>query len=269
MAAAALAACAGGRVFAQDTAADVTLGGEVVMRLRSSAGGLTPQQRVGAIEERLTRLLAIPDITPADVVIYTPAGKPPVLYALGRRLIEVDDQTAASAGSPGESLKLATGWAKKLQQLLPRVNYRRPNEPEPTVPENPPLTITSDFSEVGGSTGQIYLRDKLVAVLRGPQPGGFTAAEYADILGPRLNVVAHRLGDGAADSVKVVDLSGYPIFGPSLILMGDRPMIVVESTEADAAKAPSSVVLANSWAKNLRTVLTMNPPSAAAAAPPP
>ena len=257
MAAAALAFVACGRVYAQDTPADVTLGGEVVMRLRSSAGGMTAQQRVGAIEERLTRLLAIPGITPADVVVYTPAGKPPVVYAVGRRLIEVDKQTAASAGSPGEELKLATGWAKKLQQILPRVNWRPNNAPETVVAANPPLTITDDFSQVGGATGQVYLRDKLVATLRGPQPGNFTAAEYADVLGARLNVIAHRLGDGAADSIKTVDLSWFPIEGPSLVLMGDRPVMIVEATEADAAKMASPDLLAQSWAKNLRTILTV------------
>ncbi|MEO7719322.1 MAG: hypothetical protein ABIY70_24235 [Capsulimonas sp.] len=260
MAAAALAAVAVGRVYAQDTPADVTLGGEVVMRLRSSVGGMTPQQRVGAIEERLTRLLAIPGITPADVVVYTPAGKPPVVYAVGRRLIEVDKQTAISAGSSGEPLKLATGWAKKLQQLLPRVNWRPNNAPEPTVSENPPLTVTDDFFQVGGATGQVYLRDKLVATLRGPQPGGFTAAEYADVLGARLNIISHRLGAGAVDSVKTIDLSAYPVNGPSLVLMGERPVLIVEPTEAEAAQMASTDLLAQSWAKNLRKVLTVEGP---------
>lgn len=265
MAATALAVIAGGPVRAQDTPADVTLGGEMVMRLRSSAGGLTPQQRVDAIEERLTRLVAIPDITPADVVVYTPSGGSPVVYAVGRRLIEVDKQTAAAAGSPGEQLKLAKGWAKKLQQLLPRVDYRRPNEPEPTVPANPPLTVTADFTKVGGAVGQVMLRDKLVATLRGPQPAGFTAAEYADVLGSRLNIVAHRAGDAAADSVKVADLSWFPVAGPCLVLIGDRPMLIVEPSEAEAAKIAAPSLLAQSWAKNLRRVLT--PGTATSASP--
>src|SRR5579884_4291589 len=38
----------------------VSIGGQVVMRLRATAGGMDTAQRVGAIESRLTHIVAVP-----------------------------------------------------------------------------------------------------------------------------------------------------------------------------------------------------------------
>ena len=44
--------------------ADLNLGGYPVLRLHGSAGGLSPEQRIDVIMERLTPLLGVPNIQP-------------------------------------------------------------------------------------------------------------------------------------------------------------------------------------------------------------
>ena len=246
---------------ADASAADVTLGGQVVLRLRAPAGGMSPQQRVDVITSRLTGLLAHPKITPADVVVYTPTGQAPVIYALGHRLITVDAATVQAAGG-GKPLVVATQWAKRLQQVLPRVNYRPSNAPEPTIPANPPLTVTADFAKVGGAVGEVTLRNKVVIRLRGPQTGGMTAAERADTITTRLAQAAGKIGADATDPVQVVAPNDAPPNGPAQVVVGGTPILSVEPAEAKAAGLTAPQQLATAWAKNIRAALGQPAPAA-------
>lgn len=258
-----LIAATAGAAWAQDpaTSADVTLGGQVVLRLRAAAGGLTPQQRVDVITSRLSGLLSHPKITPADVVVFTPQGQAPVIYALGHRLITVDAATVQAAGG-GKPLVVASQWAKRLQQILPRVNYRPSNAPEPNIPANPPLTVTADFAKVGGAVGEVTLRNKVVIRLRGPQPGGMTAAERADTITARLSQVAGKIGADATEPVKV----NAQTDGAAQIAVADTPILNVEPAEAKAAGMGAPPQLAAAWAKNIRAALGLPAPAAPTAA---
>jgi len=238
------------------TFADLSLGGYSVLRLRGAAGGLSPDDRISVIMGRLTPLLGIPAIHPSDVVVFLPSqtsrvNRSPVIYALGRKLITVDPATVKAAGG-GDPLKVATRWAKRLQQVLPRVNWRPPNAPDPKVPNNPPLMITSDFAAVGGQTGLVQLRGKTILKIRGPQQGGLTAAERADLLTPRLSLLADRPEASAPDAVKVTNL---PDGSASLALAGTT-LVTVTAADAHAAGFAKPMQLASAWAKNLRAVLT-------------
>lgn len=248
--------------------AKLTLGGQVVLRLRAAAGGMTPQQRVDVINSRLSGLLSHPKITPADVVVYTPPGKAPVIYALGHRLITVDAATVQAAGG-GKALTIATQWAKNLQQILPRVNYRPSNVPEPTIPADPPLTVTADFAQVGGAVGAVTLRNKVVIRLRGPQPGGMTAAERADIITARLARAATKTGADAANPVQVVQAPDAQTDDAAAIVVGDTTVLTVEPSEATAAHMTAPEQLATVWAKNIRTALGLSAPTAPANPTPP
>lgn len=262
---------------AADSAA-LTLGGEVVLRLHGGVGGYTAQQRIDVILGRLTPILGVPNIQPGDVVVYTPSAqskgnRAPVVYALGHRLITVDPATAKDAGG-GTPRAMAVKLAKHLQQLLPRINWRPSNAPEPNVPANPPLLVTSDFAKVGGAIGTVVLRGKPVIRLRGPQPIGFTPAERADIISARLDRIAPKLESASTDAVTVVEVpasattpaksSAAPAAGSAnaaqLVLAG-TPLLTVEPTEARAAGAASSAALAQSWAKNIRAALGLPPAS--------
>ena len=247
--------------------ADLILGGYRILRLRGSAGGLAPDQRIGAVTDRLTPLLGNPSILPADVTIYLPPAKSrynryPVIYVLGRRVITVDPATVKAAGGDKTPLQTATIWAARLQQVLPRVNWRPSNAAETVIPVHPPLTITHEFAEVGGFTAPVILRGKVVLTLRGPQPGGMTAAERGDLLTSRLTRLAYHPGADAPDAVQVASL---PTGDASLSLLG-TPLVSVTAKDAEAAGFPAPSDLAESWAKKLRAVLAPKP--APAPAPP-
>lgn len=267
---------------------NVSIGGQVVMRLRSASGGLSVADRVDAIEDRLTDVISVPDIKTSSVVVYAPAGHAPVIYVLGRRLITVDAATVKSAGG-GDAKQLAIQWAKRLQQILPRVDIRLPNEPEPVVPAHPPLLVTSDLSQVGGNVGYVVFRNKSVMRLVGVQPGGLTAVERAVMLSRRLNRLSDGLDTSAPDAVFVqsgnrdapADQSTVHMAastkelgdnkgganaqdGAATIVMGGKPVFTV--TEADCKAGGfqgTPTELANAWVKNIR--LAMGLPATPAA----
>lgn len=245
---------------AADPPADLTLGNEVVLRLRASAGGLTPQQRVGVVESRLVAVLGTPGLRPSDVVVYAPAKGAPVVYALGRRLITVDAATVKAAGTPGaKPLDVATRWAKRFQQVLPRVNYRPSNAPEPKVPAHPPLLVTPDFAKVGGNKGFVTLRGKPILTLHGPQNGGLTAQERADALSARLE----RL----ANSPQVQGPNGVAVQTgkTAAVQVAQTPFVTVDASEAKFA-ATTPAKLAAQWAAHIRAALGTIDPNALPAA---
>ncbi len=240
--------------------ADLTLGNEVVLRLRASAGGLTPQQRIGTVESRLVNVLSTPGLRPSDVVVYTPAKGAPVIYALGRRLITVDTATVKAAGTPNiKPLAVATSWAKRFQQVLPRVNYRPSNAPEPKVPAHPPLLITSDFAKVGGNKGFVTLHGKPILTLHGPQSGGLTAQERADALSARLERLANSPQAQGADGVAV------KTGGTVTVQVAQTPFISVDPAEAKFAQT-TPAKLAAQWAAHIRAIVGTADPNALPAA---
>jgi len=237
----------------------LTLGGYTVFCLRGTAGGLTPAQRVDVIMGRVEPLLGNPVIRPSDVVVYLPpansrVNRYPVIYALGRRVVTVDPATVKASGLLETPQQAATLWAKRLQQVLPRVNWRPSNMPETKVPANPPLTITHDFAQVGGQVALATLHDKVILKLRGPQTGGMTAAERADLLTARLERLANTPAAQAAGAVQVTALPA----GATLALAG-TPIITVAAADIAGSGFATPAKLANAWAKNLRTALAAFP----------
>jgi len=247
---------------------DIAIGGEVILRLRAAAGGKSPADRAADITDRLTRLVAVPDLTPADVTVFTPWNRSPVIYVLGRKLITVDKETAKASGI-GTPMDVAVKWAKRLQQILPLVDYRLPNEPEPVVPPNPPLTVTGDFNKIGGDLGDVILRDKLIMRLRGPQPRGMTPAERADLMGALISHALHQTDNLQPTDIHVDPVpSGRPQVDPYFVgplpkhpqpavvlMVGTRPIVMVDFVQAGASGAASPKALAEGWAKNIRNVV--------------
>ena len=237
--------------------ADLNLGGYPVLRLRGTAGGMTPDQRINVILSRVTPLLGNPVILPSDVVVYLPPPKSrynryPVIYALGRRLITVDPATVKAAGGGKTPLEVAKLWAARLQQVLPRVNWRPSNAPEPKISANPPLTVTTDFAQVGGDPASVTLRGKVILKVRGPQMGGLTAAERADMLTARLARLANQPAATTPDAVQVT----MTVTGGAALALAGTTLLSVTPQDAAAANVAKPSLLAESWAKNLRAVLT-------------
>ena len=100
----------------------VTVGGELVLRVRFSAGGMTPQQRADAITQRLVRILQDPDIQPSDIVVKPIAGGEAAIYVKDALLVTVDKKHAqVNQTTP---IKLAEMWAKHLREVIPQVNVK-------------------------------------------------------------------------------------------------------------------------------------------------
>jgi hypothetical protein len=233
--------------------AELTLGGETILRLAGSPGGFAPQARVDAIMDRLTPVLATPDLKPSDVVIFAPAGAPPAIYVLGRGLITVDNASAKASGI-GTPMQTAVVWAKKLQQILPLVDIRLPNEPEPVLPKNPPLLIATKLSQVGGSVGEVDWNNHLVLALLVSPVAGVTPAQYTDTINRRLAVAINEAGTGPITITTQVERRDP---GRCVdVLIGSTRLLSATKPEAVAAGITSQQVLAEIWAGNLQRILT-------------
>ncbi|GIV18745.1 MAG: hypothetical protein KatS3mg023_0496 [Armatimonadota bacterium] len=109
--------------FAQEEpVGEVVVGGEMILRIRFSAGGMTPQQRADAITVRLRTILQDPDIQPSDIVVKPIAGGEAAIYVKENLLVTVDKKHAAL--NKTTPLKLGEIWAKHLREVLPQVNVK-------------------------------------------------------------------------------------------------------------------------------------------------
>ncbi len=104
----------------QETPGEVTVGGELILRIRFSAGGMTPKERADAITMRLRTILQDPDIQPSDVVVKPIAGGEAAIYVKDQMLITVDRRHADFHKTT--PMKLGEIWAKHLREVLPKVN---------------------------------------------------------------------------------------------------------------------------------------------------
>ncbi|MGQ9487249.1 MAG: hypothetical protein ACUVTY_12125 [Armatimonadota bacterium] len=101
---------------------EVTVGGEFILRIRFSAGGMTPQQRADAITMRLRTILTDPDLKPSDVVVKPIAGGEAGIYVKDHLLVTVD--RAHADFHKTTPIKLGEVWAKHLREVLPQVTVK-------------------------------------------------------------------------------------------------------------------------------------------------
>jgi len=242
--------------------ADLVLGDETILRLTGTVDGLSPQERVDQITERMTTVLSNAGVMPDNIAVYVPKSGAPVIYVLGRRAVKVDQVTATSEGY-SDPVKLAVRWARSLQQVLPRICWRPPNAPEPVIPVDPPLIVTHNLSEVGGQVGPVVVYNKVVMYIRGPQPGGITAVERADILHTRIQQIAAAHAPLSVDDIAVLPASPDPTPGAEIDI-AKTPVYTVTAADARCSHAPSAQALANTWARNLKLALhaVATPPAA-------
>jgi hypothetical protein len=108
-----------GTAFAAQSG-DISLAGEVVMRLRVGAGGLSLEERAALVQARLIDLLSVTDLSSSDVGV-RPTRYGPTIYVRGKKFLTVDKETRRFGG---DADLLAASWAKRLAQVLPSVNVR-------------------------------------------------------------------------------------------------------------------------------------------------
>ena len=98
----------------------ISLAGQVVMRIRTGAGGYTAAQRALAVRDRLTPILSLPDLTPADVTVIPVNPNQSNIEVRGHLLLTVDQTLAKSNGQT--PAQLAQAWATNLRHALPQAS---------------------------------------------------------------------------------------------------------------------------------------------------
>ena len=124
---------------------ELVIQGHVIMRLRSRAGGLTPEERALSLRQRLGPILTLPNLSASDVTVrQIRSGQTASIFVRDRLLITVDSNLAKANLTSVEGL--AVLWAANLQQALPQINVtvRMSNDllaapqPVPAVSVNKP-----------------------------------------------------------------------------------------------------------------------------------
>lgn len=100
---------------------ELVIGGRAVMRLRATAGGLSPDERAYDLRRRLGPILTLPNLSANDVTVYqAKPNQTASIYVRNRLLITVDRNLAqANSTSIGG---LAIQWANNLRTAIPQIN---------------------------------------------------------------------------------------------------------------------------------------------------
>jgi hypothetical protein len=100
---------------------DISLAGQVLLRIRYPAAGYTVAQRADAVQSRLNDTLTIPGVNAGDVAVKM-VGKEAAIYVRNQLIITADSTTAKFNKTTPE--KLAATWAANLRKALPLASHR-------------------------------------------------------------------------------------------------------------------------------------------------
>jgi hypothetical protein len=100
---------------------EITYSGKLLFRIRTGAGGYTPEQRAEQVKERLVPILSLAELRAEDIrVVQTAPKQDASLYVRDHLLITVDRNMALANGN-GDPADLARVWAERVRQILPQV----------------------------------------------------------------------------------------------------------------------------------------------------
>lgn len=95
---------------------DIVVGGVKILTIRAALGGMTIEQRVVIIRQRITNALSIGPVRPADITVRTVNGTPAV-FARDILIITADAEHARLNATTPQAL--AEIWAENLRRGLP------------------------------------------------------------------------------------------------------------------------------------------------------
>lgn len=95
---------------------EMIIGYQVVLRIRSDAGGMGIQQRVDQVTTRLNKRLGSREFDPNLITVRKFGGEYAVMHA-DSLIVTADSKTAAM--NKTTSLKLAEQWAANLRRVIP------------------------------------------------------------------------------------------------------------------------------------------------------
>ncbi len=98
-------------------AGDVVVGGVLILRIRTAAGGVDASQRAVIVEQRITDALTKSPSTAATVLVQRVGGQP-VIFVNGVMIVTVDANHARLNGTT--PFLLAEIWARQLMEALPK-----------------------------------------------------------------------------------------------------------------------------------------------------
>lgn len=98
-------------------AGDVVVGGILVLRIRTEAGGLSAAERAVIVEQRITDALSKAQFSPETVVVRRVNGDP-AIFVGSTLIVTVDVNHARLNGTRPELL--AEMWARNLRVALPK-----------------------------------------------------------------------------------------------------------------------------------------------------
>jgi len=131
---------------------DVTLGGEVLLRIRYPRGGLTVQQQADKVTERLVNIIGDPTIKAEDIYMKK-MGKEYSIFIRKQIIITTDERTAKANGMTSE--KLAQRWLKIFKRVVPECVPRIfPVTAKPKTPATPTSQAIDNVKSQTPNTGK-------------------------------------------------------------------------------------------------------------------
>jgi hypothetical protein len=96
---------------------DITVGGDLLFRVRAPAGGFTIQERIDKVHERLVTVIGDPRVNPGDIVVKK-ASPDYAVFIRDRMIFTIDAETAkANSTTP---YRLGQKWLKTLRLQVPQ-----------------------------------------------------------------------------------------------------------------------------------------------------
>jgi hypothetical protein len=108
----------------------VVVGGTLFLTVRAAWGGLTPEQRAAAVQDRINAALSEGPLHPSDISVAKVDGDWIVLLK-GKRLYTADYDTAKLDNTAPQDL--ANSWADFLKKTLPELTAPTNNAPTGTT----------------------------------------------------------------------------------------------------------------------------------------
>ncbi|MCC6443591.1 MAG: hypothetical protein IT210_09085 [Armatimonadetes bacterium] len=96
---------------------DVTVGGDLLFRVRVPSGGLTIQERVDRINERLVKVLGDPQVKPGDIKVHR-ASPDLGLFIRNQMIVTLDENNARANGTTRKAL--GQDWMRRMKRLAPQ-----------------------------------------------------------------------------------------------------------------------------------------------------
>jgi hypothetical protein len=100
---------------------EMIIGYQVVLRIRSAAGGMSIQERVDLVTTRLNRRLGSRDFDPKLITVRKYGGEYAVMHK-DSLIVTADSKTAAYNKTSSE--ELAKQWAANLKRVIPLAKAR-------------------------------------------------------------------------------------------------------------------------------------------------